>query len=391
MPNDAVDPSRKIVIIGNPDSRRVEQIAAAARMRGLAASVISYVDYLAGRVDVQHCVSDGCVVRIESPGENWEAEKRILRAGIVPMEARNLKAVSADEIERKPAQRGEIHDSQQWYWGFRDVLAQLEQALSGAADFAWMSHPQEIARAFDKQACYECWSARGLPIPHFRGDVDGYQSLRAAFPDRRCRLFVKLRYGFSAMGAVAVEWRDGRTRAITTVEALTQTDAVRLFVSKKIRVLEQESEIAWLIDTLAQQAILVEPWLPKARINGRPFDLRIVMIDGAVSHVVGRASWSPFTNLNLDAERVGADVVQKRLGDNWPDACSLCREAAAAFPRSLYTGLDLLVLPDRTRFVLLEANAFGDYLPRLTHAGQTTYEAEIAALLARRRSHGQWT
>ena len=83
-----------------------------------------------------------------------------------------------------------------------------------------------------------------------------------------------------------------------------------MFLSKKPRVLQREFEVAWLVDTLGLERIVVEDWLPKARWQGKPFDLRLVMINGGVAHVVGRANHSPFTNLNLDAQRIARDDLE---------------------------------------------------------------------------------
>ncbi len=50
----------------------------------------------------------------------------------------------------------------------------------------------------------------------------------------------------------------------------------------------------------------------------------------------------------------------------------------------MYLGIDLLIKPNKREFALLEANAFGDYLPRLTHNGHSTYEAELVAIANRK-------
>jgi len=190
-------------------------------------------------------------------------------------------------------------------------------------------------------------------------------------------MFVKLRYGYSAMGALALEWRDQRVRAITTVEVAWMRGRPRLFVTKRPRVLDRELEIAWLIDLLGKEEIVVENWLPKARMDGRPYDLRVVVIGGKTRHVVGRSNTSPFTNLNLDARRLAGEDVERALGPAWTELESLSEQAAARIPGAGSLGIDVLVLPCQRRFALLEANAFGDYLPGLLHEGESTYEAEL--------------
>ena len=130
------------------------------------------------------------------------------------------------------------------------------------------------------------------------------------------------------------------------------------------------------------EEILVEKWLPKAHWHGRPFDLRVVTIGQRARHVVGRANNSPFTNLNLDARRISREEVIEQLGDAWPEVECLSERAAELLPDAGALGIDLVVRPCRRRFALLEANAFGDYLPGLTFAGMSTYEAQLRAFLS---------
>jgi hypothetical protein len=106
--------------------------------------------------------------------------------------------------------------------------------------------------------------------------------------------------------------------------------------------------------------------------------VRVVLIRGEVHHVVGRSSASPFTNLNLDATRIPREAVERHLGTCWDPFESLCRQAACGIPEAGVLGLDVLVRPCRSRFALLEANAFGDYLPGLMHRGRSIYETVLS-------------
>ena len=237
--------------------------------------------------------------------------------------------------------------------------------------------PESIITSFDKLACLERWERVGIPIPPRIAEASTYSAIRKHVAEHYARMFIKLRYGYSAMGAVALEWRGDLVRAITTVEVVWSEGRPRLYVSKRPRVLTREFEIAWLIDTLAMEEVIVERWLPKARWEGMPYDLRIVMIGGRVRHVVGRASSSPFTNLNLDARRIAREEIVTNLGTAWPELESLAERAAEQIPEAGVLGLDVLVRPRNQGFVLLEANAFGDYLPGLLHEGDTTYAAQF--------------
>lgn len=384
MPSDDDHQSRRtsdrLAVIGVANSKRVTAIVEAARRIGLTTEVVTYLQWIAGRLPPPRTLC-----RIESPGGCADTTRAILAAGISPMEERGAVPAGQQEISRLTCARGEMLHPLQWYLGYRRLLRRLE-ADGATLGARWMSHPSTIATTFDKLACLELWNSAGLPTPRRYEAVANYDLLRAAVQEPHARLFVKLRYGYSALGAMAMEWRDARIRAITTMESERSGDAARLFVTKRPRVITNEAEIAWLFDLLAKQEVVVEAWLPKARWNGRPYDVRAVIIGGRLSHVVGRANASPFTNLNLDATRLPRELVKEHLGAAWFDFKRLCEDAAGRIcadgnPGRML-GLDVLIRPCRRRFALLEANAFGDYLPGLMHRGESTYEAELGACYA---------
>ncbi|REJ88079.1 MAG: hypothetical protein DWQ34_23430 [Planctomycetota bacterium] len=377
MLSDARSSPMRILLIGNPTSRRASAFVAAAGQRGIRIDVVSYPQLLGHRLN--DFADENTLVRIESPGECAETTRLILRAGTAPMESRGRIPIGGGELAALNGQRGEILHPLQWYLGFREVLNRLERAWSGRG-VRWMSTPRAVAMTFDKLACVEAWEAAGLPIPHRFPPFATYSELRRNVPQRHARVFLKLRYGYSAMGAVALEWRASSVRAITTVDVVWSRGRPRLFVTKRPRVLHREFEIAWLIDTLAMEEVLAEAWLPKARWRGRSFDLRIVTIGQRVQHTVGRSSDSPFTNLNLDARRIPRTDIVPHLGAAWAEVESSTARAARLIPDAATLGIDVLVRPCRRKFVLLEANAFGDYLPGLLHNGLTTYEAQLRSL-----------
>jgi len=372
MPSDAPADTPPIVVLGNPGSRRVAAILEAAhRVTGREATVVSYPEWLTGEAPLP---SMGSLVRIESPSECEATTRALLKAGIGPMEERRRQPISEAQIEELSLDRGAIQHPLQWFLGFREILQDLERRWE-RANIRWMSSPGAILQAFDKLECLKLWAAAEVPIPERPVEASTYAGIREQLRDRHERLFIKLRYGYSAMGAVALEWRDRLVRAITTVEVSYAMGRPRFYVTKRPRVITREFEIAWLIDTLGMEEILVERWLPKARYKGQGFDVRAVTVGGGVHHVVGRSSSSPFTNLNLDARRISSDDLQETLGDAYGEMVDVAERAAAALPNAGTLGIDVLVRPCRRRFAVLEANAFGDNLPGLLHDGRSTYEA----------------
>jgi hypothetical protein len=204
------------------------------------------------------------------------------------------------------------------------------------------------------------------------------------------RVFVKLAHGSSASGVVAYQ-RTSRGpagsglqshRAVTTVEMVRTRGELRLYNSRRLRTYTDVREIATLIDALARHRIHVEQWLPKAGIDGRVFDLRVVVIGGRARQSVARLSRTPITNLHLLNDRADTSAIRRRMGcDAWRAAMATCaRVMRVCFPGSLHGGVDLLVSSNFRRHAVLEVNAFGDLLPGVTCDGLHTYAAEIAAL-----------
>ena len=153
----------------------------------------------------------------------------------------------------------------------------------------------------------------------------------------------------------------------------------RLYCCKRPEYIIDESDIAQLVDRLCVEKVHVEEWLPKARWQGRNFDLRVVAIAGQACHTVARVSTGVFTNLNLGNQRGDLAGILARLGPYWHQVKESVSQAARLFPRSFTLGFDVLIRPDFRRHAFLEVNAFGNLLPGLLHENQDTYTAAVAA------------
>lgn len=373
MPNNACT---RLVVVGDPRSKRTVAVQEAAAKAGLETQVYSYEDILAGEIS-SVSIAERSWIRLESPGVNASVNRLILKAGIEPMERLHRVPLVAAAIDALEFDRGEIVHPHQWFLGLAQILTKIETTL-GWQGIRWMNSPAAIITAFDKRECIDRWAKAGLPVADGFSGIKTYAQLRASIPDDHARLMIKLRYGYSAMGTVALEWRGSRVRAITTADVTWSEGRPRIFVSKRPRTLHREFQIAWLIDTLATEEIVVERWLPKVRWCRKPFDLRILTIGGRARHVVGRTINSPFTNLNLDAGRIEGDELAEALASAWPASLQLAEDAARLIGDG-YFGMDILVQPNH-KCVVLEANAFGDYLPGLLHHGESTYSAELREL-----------
>ena len=370
--------SQPWIILGNLENRRVEFFQQALTSFSLPpAQTIAYTDFLAGE---PLSLPEHSIVRIESPGENFDVEKRLLAAGLEDAQREGSPTIEGRQLQDLEFDRGLILHPRQWYLGFRRVLTELAARLPAGS--RWMNDPQDIACMFDKPACYRRFAEAGIPTPESLGAIGGYEELIARMEETGMRrVFLKLAHGSSASGVVAFRWSPTHQQAITTAELVRSGGEVRLYNSLKLRTYTSTRDLADVIAALCRQRVHVDRWIPKAAIDDERLDLRIVVIAGRARHVVVRQSRGPITNLHLGNRRGDWEEVKRRLGDQWLTIEETCRRVAALFPRSLYAGVDIAVEADFRRHVVLEANAFGDLLPGVECDGLNTYAAEVQAML----------
>ncbi|GAA2584487.1 STM4014 family protein [Actinomadura fulvescens] len=305
-------------------------------------------------------IGAGDVVRIDSPGEDAEA----------------------DALLRGPGDPARVGGGARWYATFTKALDRI-----GATGARLLNDPAEIAVMFDKRRCHALLQASVVPVPPALPQVEGYDELRARMAEERLpRVFVKAAHGSSAAGVVALQTAPGRIKAVTSV-AMTPRGP---YNSLRVRTYESERQVAELIDALAPDGLHVEAWIPKASLCERVLDLRVVVIAGEATHAVVRTSGHAMTNLHLGGTRGDLGAVREALGeDGWRRALETCERAAACFPGSLMVGVDLLVGVGWRRLAVAEVNAFGDLLPGLTGLpgtfadGLDTYTAQARAALLR--------
>jgi hypothetical protein len=369
----------KFVLIATANNRRVTDFQQALATSGLpAATVIDYTDLIAGKVDLLDHWSPGACLRFDSPERDFDLKKKILAAGIAADDSGSHERLEIGELEALPYDRGRILCPRQWYLGWRSLLWHWAKCWPGA----FMNHPQEIAEMFDKRICQERFAHHGLSVPPSLGEISNYDHLRERMSAIDCeRVFIKLACGSAATGVVAYRLFPHGATAATTVEIVYEAGSPRFYNSRFIRHYSRRRDIRTIIDWLCTEGAQVETWLPRAtRLDGKGFDLRIVVIGGVACHAVVRAGYGPMTNLHLGNERGDiADFIQSVSDVAWATMRRTCERAATLFPRSHYCGVDLLIAPNLIDHAVLEINAFGDLLPNIEWNGLSTHAAEIAA------------
>ena len=404
---------KRFVVVGEPESRRVQLFSEAVAVRGdNDILVISYLDLIAGAKCLESEVRDGDVVRLESPGKNFELERELLRLGAgerisstAPPENATGTAtfafsgngeLSDRQIDSLVFDRGLILPQRQWYRGWCSVLNMVAAQLSKCESHDLMNAPDEIAVLFDKIRCHDLLSVAGVAVPQSFGTISNFDELLQLMASRNCRrVFLKPAHGSSASGIVAYENSGMKHRAVSTVEIVSYSGAelslspvetaqgghLKLYNSRKVRTYANFHDIRELVNALCQHNLFVQKWYPKASIGNKVFDLRVLVVAGKSRHVVVRESKSPFTNLHLLNSRGQLSSVRNALGeDRFNAVLATCEKAAALFPKCLYVGVDVLIGSDFRGHAVAEVNAFGDLLPGIMCDGLSTYEAELEAL-----------
>ncbi len=369
-----------LVILGNPENRRVEFARRAAESLGWpGVRVVPWLAFLRDSAALARELRPDGWLRIESSGENFEVEKALLRIGADVPNEEGYECLPTEAVDALPFRRGEILPMRQWYVGWRVTLLRVGWCLAEAAGCRAMNPPWEITAMFDKARCHDIFAAAGVSRPPLLGLPESYEHLRETMRAAGCpRVFLKPCHSSSASGVVALEVGRTGVQAFSSVEMAES----RLFNSLTVRQYREPRQVAALVDAVCRQRAIAERWFPKAGFDGQRFDLRVLVIGDRAAHVVMRQSDGPMTNLHLGNRRGDLDGLRRRMGDTaWQGALDVAVRAAEAFPASLYVAVDLLVAPGFRRFAVAEVNAFGDLLPNLLHEGRDTYTAEFARLL----------
>ncbi len=368
-----------MVVFGTPGHRRTRLLQAALRRRRLGrACVFDYDTALSERIAMP--TSDGdppYVVKLDAPSSDARLDVALIRRGRARLDLDPDTPLDIDA--------GELAQRHAWHAGFAGLLRDIAHACEAAGPVRWLNPPDAVLRMCDKWRCQQTLAEAGVDIPPLLGPVDGYAHLQHLLDAHGCdQVFVKARYGSAAAGVIAYRrHRDGREIARTTTECVVDHGGIRLFNRLAPLRYHERARIAMLIDALAAQGCYAETWVPKPRAAGSTrhhFDLRVIAFAGEPRQRVARISGTPMTNLHLGNRR--EDPATLLDADTMHRVEAAVRTAARAFPGSASIGFDLI--PTRDRCVVLEANAFGDFVQHARWQGADACEDQ-AAWVARER------
>ncbi|MHA3916395.1 STM4014 family protein [Halovulum sp. GXIMD14793] len=346
----------RIIVLGAGAGRRFEAFEAAVRRAGVS----DVVPVIYGQ---RPTLRAGDWLRFDSPDESAAAMQAVYDAG----------AGRAAE-QGFPLPDSVLGSSAQLAFGLQALQRDAMQP-----GICVTASPDEIALCYDKTACAAHLKTRGIPVPQVFAAPACFDELMALLRVEK-RLFLKQRYGAGATGTIAL--MAGPRGQVIGHTAMILNDADPRY-GKRVQKVDDHTTLRKMFDLLQPLGLHVERWIPKAGLDGRSCDLRIVAIRNAPPFAVLRLSRSPITNLHLDAMRAEAEALFSLMDAAQVEAIwETVRKVQAAFPGSLSVAPDIAVRADLRSHVVLEVNAFGDHIRRMTIDGRTPQDWQVRQMLA---------
>lgn len=375
----------RYLAIANPDGKRwqayLPDLIAFWRQRGVEPEV-EVVPWRAvvprdGCLDGLAAFDRPALVRLESPGRDFEVTRSLLEAG-----SRETPGEEPTDWSTLVYQKGRLVRPGLLYRGFRRVLAGLRASFDARPHLQPLACPLAVAELFDKNATSARLQGAGIPCPpSLPAPPTSAELLDALRRHGFATAYVKLNTGSSASAIAVVRAGDTPPWAVSSVVRLDDG-----FFSTRRLCRPQGKELQAVLDFLLAEGVCVQRGIRMAQIDGHNFDVRVVVVQGRPAFCIFRLSSQPMTNLHLGGQRGAYETCRAAIPSRaWLDALDHCTEAARLY-RCAAVGVDLLFESGYLRHYLLEINSFGDFFPGLVDSqGRSVHAVEIETTA---RRHG---
>ena len=373
----------RYIVIANPDGLRwkayAPELSAFWASRGVTPEVelVSWREVVArdGCLDDLPAFDRPALVRLESPGRDWEVARLLLAAG-----SREEGEDGTDWLAL-PYQKGRLVRPGLFYVGFRRALAGLHGAFAKRPHLLPCADPLAVAEMFDKNATSSRLARAGVPVPPSLPAPPSPGELLEALRVRRfSTAYVKLNTGSSASAIAVVRPMEPPPWAISSIVRLSG----EMYSTRRL-CRHEGDDLEAVLGFLLREGVCVQQGIRMAQIDGQNFDVRVVVIHGKPAFTVFRLSSEPMTNLHLGGRRGDPTLCRAAVPTRaWLDGIDHCVEAARQY-HAAAVGIDLLFESGYMRHFVLEVNAFGDFFPGLVdEQGRSVYRVEIEATARRR-------
>jgi hypothetical protein len=372
----------RYVAIANPDGKRwqlyARELAAFWAARGVTpeVEVVPWREVVprGGNLDGLAAFDRPALVRLESPGRDFEVTKLFLQAG-----QHDTPGEDGIDYAALPYQKGRLVRPGLLYRGFRRVLIGLHHSFEARPHLTPLSCPLAVAEMFDKNATLIRLEKAGVPVPPYLAEQDiptAPGALRHGLHvnERWQTAYVKLNTGSSASAIVVLAPRTLGGMGLGSLVGIGED----FYSTRRLRHYEEWDELDAVLGFLLREGACVQCGIPMARIDGQNFDVRVVMSHNVPTFAVFRLSSLPMTNLHLGGRRGDPASCRAAIPTRaWLDAMDHCYEVSLLYPCATI-GIDLLFENGFFRHYVLEVNAFGDFFPGLTdEQGRTVHGREI--------------
>lgn len=366
----------RYLVLANPDSLRWRayqpELLSFWRQRGVEPEVVlvPWRDVVPrdGNLDGLPVFDRPAVVRLESPGRDWDVTRMLLAAG-----GRQVPGEPLDWLD-VPYQKGRLLRPGLYFAGFRRVLAGLRRSFDARPHLRVSACPLEVAEMFQKNTTSARLAAAGIPVPpSFPSPATPGELLDALRERRWSTAYVKLDTGSSASAIAVVRAMEEPAWATSSIAILAGE-----FYSTRRLCRHSGENLEAVLAFLQREGVCVQQGIRMAQLEGQNFDVRVVVIHGKPAFTIFRLSSHPMTNLHLGGRRGDPRSCRSAIPIRaWLDGIDHCIETASLY-RSAMVGLDLLFEAGFARHFVLEVNAFGDYFPNLTdEQGRGVHQVEI--------------
>ncbi len=366
------------LIIGSKDSLRVHAFQKSLQSCiQKKATIVTYKQVLEQPESIKPFVNSETIIRFESPEQDLSELKALYIAGIDQSSSSGLKTLIGNEINAYLEDHGRIVPPAQLSYGLIKAASFVENYAEETHAYC-LSSSSDMLAAMDKTSCLKLLQNNHIHSPYHLGSVTSFDELvELAKQTGKFRLFVKLRFGFSAAGMMALAINPSDSQVIAYTTAMMAPNQ-HLYATRKLQKLNRVNHIDQLIEKLAPMGLHIESWVPKAGVNDSTVDFRFISIQQEPIFSILRLSKSPITNLHLGNSRADPSLLKQHMQPkDWLRLEETCTKVAKLFPSSFMLGIDVAVFNDLRQHAVLEVNPFGDFIKDVTYQNLSPYDHQI--------------
>ena len=157
---------RRLILIGNPENRRVVAFVQAMTEAGHGAPVLfSHLQLLRDPSLLERYAGEECMVRLEAAGENAELDCALLERGYEAARAQHHWSLSPRRVRRTMLGYGQILCPRQYHLGFTHYLQTLQRIFDTHNHWHVLNPPAGVLQLFDKRVLMAQSRQAGIPVP----------------------------------------------------------------------------------------------------------------------------------------------------------------------------------------------------------------------------------